>query len=360
VDFFYRKPEGLMGLDISSTAIKLVELAPSRGGYELKSMATVPLPRDAIVENTIIDSMAVTQALLDGIEVARPSTRNVALAVSGNAVIIKKVTMLTSTEFDLESQIAYEADQHIPYDIDDVFLDFQILGPLPDDPEQMEVVLVACKRDVVEDYQMVLNEAGLQAKCVDCSVFCLENAFELIEPPTSKETEDLLGEADEGGTIALVNIGASMININILRAGQMSFARDQFFGGNNLTEEIQKTHNLSFSAAERMKLDEFSAIQPDVLEHFYVGLTSELVRSLDFYAANSAEYPVEKLHLTGGCALVPGIANEIEQRLGIETNIINPFSALKASSRKFDADYLENIGPSMMVSTGLALRGFDA
>jgi len=241
-----------------------------------------------------------------------------------------------------------------------VFIDFQILGPLPDDPEQMEVVLVACKRDVVEDYQMVLNEAGLTAKCVDCSVFCLENAFELVSYKQAKEGAELLDEKEEEPAIALVNIGASMININILRDGQMSFARDQFFGGNNLTEEIQKTHNLSFSAAEQMKLNDFSAIQPDVLEHFYVGLTSELVRSLDFYAANSAEYPVERLYLSGGCALLPGMANEIEQRLGIETKIANPLSTLKASSRKFDAAYLEKIGPSMMVSTGLALRSFDA
>ncbi|MFC1626554.1 type IV pilus biogenesis protein PilM, partial [Pseudomonadota bacterium] len=166
---FSRTGEPLIGIDISASGIKLIELAGSRGGYELKSMAIVPLPRDAIVENTVIDSMAVSQGLLDAIEIARPSTRKAAIAVSGNAVIIKTVTMPTATEFELEAQIEFEADQHVPYDIDDVYLDFEILGEVPDSPDEMEVVLAACKREVVDDYQLVLSEAGIEAKCVDCA-----------------------------------------------------------------------------------------------------------------------------------------------------------------------------------------------
>jgi len=358
VGLFSRGNEGLVGIDISATGVKLVELGQSRSGYELKAMAVVPLPRDAIVENTVIDSMAVSQALLDAIEIARPSTRKAAIAVSGNAVIIKTVTMPASTEFELETQIEFEADQHVPYDIDDVYLDFQILGEVEDSSEEMEVVLVACKREVVDDYQLVLSEAGIEAVCVDCAVFALENALEVIE----KNKDDLSGEAYEdelAPAVAVVNIGANLVSVNIMVNGEMAFVRDQFYGGQNLTEEIQKEHNLSYQAAEEMKIERFSEVSLEALERFYVGLTSELVRSLDFYAANHAEHPVQKILLSGGSALIPDITSELEQRLGIEAEIINPFTHVKVSNRKFDADYLNRIGPSMVVPVGLALRSFD-
>ncbi|MDX8394232.1 MAG: type IV pilus assembly protein PilM [Mariprofundales bacterium] len=358
---FSRKSEGVIGIDVSSTSVKLVELARVRGGYELKSFAMVPLPRDAIVENTVIDSMAVSQALLDSIELANPSSRNVALAVSGNAVIIKTVQMALVSEFELESAIQYEADQHIPYDIEDVFLDFQIIGPTEEDPDQMDVVLAACKRDVIEDLQLVMNEAGLQAKCVDCCVFCLENAYELINE--QQEKNDELGALDddelEEEAYALVNIGANLININIVLNGQMTFVRDQFYGGQNLTEEIQKAHGVSFQSADDMKKNNFSSIDPEAVENFYVGLTAELVRSLDFYAATHAEHPVQKILVSGGAALLPDLATELEQRLGIETIILNPMTAIKVPKSKFDIAELEALGSMMMVPIGLALRAFD-
>ncbi len=354
---FSRSNEGLIGIDISATGVKLVELGYSRSGYELKSMAIVPLPRDAIVENTVIDSMAVSQALLDAIEIAHPSTHKAAISVSGNAVIIKTVTMPTTTEFDLETQIEFEADQHVPYDIDDVYLDFQILGEVPGNPDEMEVVLTACKREVVDDYQLVLSESGIETTCVDCAVFALENAMEIAENKEEVAVDAFEDEATPA--VALVNIGANLINVNIMINGQMAFVRDQFYGGQNLTEEIQKEHNVSYQAAEEMKLEHFSEISSEAMERFYVGLTSELVRSLDFYAANHAEHPVQKLLLSGGSAMIPDIANELEQRLGIEAEVVNPFLNVKASSRKFDVDYLNRIGPSMMVPIGLAMRSFD-
>jgi len=358
VSLFSGSSEELVGIDISATGVKLVELAQNRSGYELKSMAVVPLPRDAIVENTIIDSMAVSQALLDAIEVANPSTRKAAISVSGNAVIIKTVSMPSSTEFELETQIEFEADQHVPYDIDDVYLDFQILGEVEDSHEEMEIVLAACKREIVDDYQLVLSEAGIETKCVDCAVFALENAFEVSVGEDEASQVDPVDE-ETAPAAALINIGANLINVNILINGQMSFVRDQFYGGQNLTEEIQKEHNISYQAAEEMKIERFSEISPEALERFYVGLTSELVRSLDFYAANHADHPVQKLHLGGGSALIPDIATEIEQRLGIEAEVMNPFVNIKASARKFDSDYLNKIGPSMIIPVGLALRSFD-
>jgi len=360
VSFFSSKSEGVMGIDISSTGVKLVELSRTRSGYELASMATVPLPRDAIVENTIIDSTAVSEALAEAVSMARPSTKNAALAVAGNAVIIKTVSMPVTTEFELEAQIEYEADQHVPYDIDDVFLDFHIQGICADDPEKMDVVLVACKREVVEGYQRGVSEAGLHAKCMDCAVFALENAAEITDEHSAPTGGEYALPDEDAEVNALVNIGANMMNINVLIDGRMAFVRDQFYGGGNLTEEIQKAHNISYQVAEQLKIEDAEDINPDALERFYVGLTSELVRSLDFYSASRPDFPVRKLYLSGGCALMPNIATELEQRLGIDASILNPFNHISIPSRKFDADSLKKTGAMMMVPVGLALRNFDA
>jgi len=359
VGLFSSKKDGLIAIDISATGVKLVELSAVHSGYALQSMAVVPLPRDAIVENTIIDSMAVSQALLDAVEAAKPNARRAVIAVSGNAVIIKVIQVPTTTEFELESQIEFEADKHVPYDIDDVYLDFQIMGADPEDPEMMDVVLVACKREIVDDYQLVLSEAGIETKCVDCAVFALENAAEIMGLLDADVVVESF-EEDEGQAIALINIGANLVNVNIIKNGQMAFVRDQFYGGENLTEEIQKAHGLSYQAAEDLKKTSFDEVSHEAVEQFYVGLTSELVRSLDFYSANHSESPVRQIYLMGGGALIPDIATEIEQRLGINAEVVNPFEKIKVDRKKFDVDELNRMGAMMMVPVGLAVRSFDA
>jgi len=352
LNLFNRKSNALIAVDISSAAIKVVELGKVSGGFELKSMAIVPLPRDVIVENEIIDSMTVTQAIEDAVRIASPSSRDVVFAVSGNALIIKTVTMPLMTELELESTIEFEADQHIPYDMEDVYLDFHILG-VTEDGGEMEVVLVACKRDVVETYQQAIHEAGLTVKCVDCAVFAVENAVELLAAEMADSggagVED---EQPETYVYALANIGANFTNINIMHNGQMAFVRDQFFGGNQLTQEIQEAHGISFQAAEQMKLENFSGIDDVATENYFTALADELVRTLDFYAVRHAVSPVQKLFLSGGGAAVPDTGEQVEQRLGIETKVLDPFSV-------FDSDYLKKIGPMMMVPIGLALRSFD-
>lgn len=361
---FTRKKDSVLGIDLSASAVKLVELEHTRKGYRLKGIAHVPLPRDAIVENTVIDSIAVSQALLDAIETSGTSIKNAAIAVSGNAVIIKVIQVPSVTEFQLESQIEFEADQHVPFDIEDVYLDFQILGATEGEPESMDVVLVACKREIVDDYQLVLSEAGLNTVCVDCVVFALENAVQetgifAVDSTATDAAEALQGESDAASAYALVNIGANMININILREGQMAFVRDQFYGGQHLTELIQKAHAVSFSAAEEMKKNNFSAIDANVIEEFFSNLSSEIGRSLDFYGANNAEYPVQRLLLSGGCTLIPDIDIELSQRLGIEAEILNPFDGIEIPAQKFDVQAVRKMGAMMMVPIGLAMRSFD-
>ncbi|MDQ6989133.1 MAG: type IV pilus assembly protein PilM [Mariprofundaceae bacterium] len=364
MNLFSRQKESVMGIDISASAIKLVELSHGRSGYELKAIANIPLPRDAIVENTVIDSIAVSQALLDALDKSQTKLKNVSLAVSGNAVIVKVIQVPTTTEFNLETQIEFEADQHVPFDIEDVYLDFQILGETEEDPETMDVVLVACKREIVDDYQLVLSEAGLTATCVDCAVFALENAVEetgiYVQDSTEIDAVEALdGESEGGAAYALVNIGANIININIMRDGQMAFVRDQFYGGQNLTEAIQKAHGLSFQAAEEMKKHNFAEIEDSVREEFFSNLGSEIGRSLDFYGANHAEFPVQKILLSGGSALIEGIEVEMDQRLGIEAEILNPFDGVKISEKNFDVEEIRAMGPMMMIPIGLAMRSFD-
>ncbi|MFQ5355858.1 MAG: type IV pilus assembly protein PilM, partial [Mariprofundaceae bacterium] len=321
-------------------------------------MSIVPMADGAIVESTVMDSKAVVQALRQATDIARPSTRRVCFAVSGNAVIMKNIVIPVMTEFELETQIEYEAEQYLPFDIDDIYLDFQILGASPHDPGSMEVLIVACKRDIIDDYQLVLSDAGLQAGCVDCCVFCLENVFELIHSPTPVDKVTSLSPGEEHAA-ALINIGASTININVICDGRTRFVRDQFYGGDNLTQEIMKAHSLSQQAAEQVKLESFSGIGDRVLEEFYVHLISDLGRSLDYYAANNAEHPINKMYLSGGCALIPGITSELEQRLGIATEVFNPFQNITVPRRKYDQAYIDEIGPRMVVPLGLALRSFD-
>lgn len=360
---FSRKKDIVMGVDISASAVKLVELSKKKSGYALNAFANIPLPRDAIVENTVIDSIAVSQALLDAVEISGAKTKNVAIAVSGNALIIKVIQVPSTTEFDLEAQITFEADQHVPFDIEDVYSDFQILGENEDDPEVMDVVLVACKREIIDDYQLVLSEAGLNTSCVDCAVFAIENAAQELKLFEEGSAELDAAEALDGevaaAAVALINIGANLINVNIIRGGQMAFVRDQFYGGQNLTELIQKSHAVSFSAAEELKKTNFSEIEPNTLEEFYSNLSSEIGRSLDFYGANNAEYPVQTILLSGGCALIPQIDVELYQRLGIETKILNPFEHIDIPNKNFDVDSLQALGPMMLVPVGLAMRSFD-
>jgi len=354
---FQRESGNLVGVDISPSAVKVVELT-GHSGIHLKSMAIVPMTVGAIVDNTIVDSKAVTLALKQAYKIARPSTDRVCFGMAGNAVIMKTVIMPLMSEFELESQINFEAEQLLPFDIDEVYLDFQILGEVPHDPESMEVIIVACKREIIDDFQLVFSDAGLQVRCIDCCVFCLANVFGQIRPKLLKAG---VGKPVSGqkGAEAMINIGATMININILDNGHSTFVRDQPYGGNQLVRQIVKAHGVSAHAAEQIIQENFKEIRGDVLDDFYSHLVSELGRSLDYYATKHSENPVTQLYLTGGCALMPGISDELEQRLGIGTTVLNPLHYASLSRRKFDQDYINQTGPRMMVPLGLALRSVE-
>jgi type IV pilus assembly protein PilM len=304
------------------------------------------------VDGALMNFTAVVDKIKELWSVNRIRNKDIALGVSGHSVIIKKITLPAMTDEELEESIQWEAEQYIPFEIDEVNLDFQILGPLADEEGQMEVLLVAVKKDIINDYTAVVSEAGLTPHVVDVDAFCLENAFEVAYP-------DYLDK-----TVALIDIGASIMIINVLKHGVSTFTRDITVGGSNFTEEIQKELGVSYEEAEILKLGGRSeragpAEAAEVMRLTTENVVLEMQRSLDFFSATSSEEEVNRVFLSGGACRVPGLAAAVEEKVGIPVEIFNPFQGVSCSPKLFDPDYLEAMGPIAAVATGLALRRTD-
>jgi type IV pilus assembly protein PilM len=339
----------VVGLDIGSSSIKLLELAEMKGGYQLRNFGIAPLPPEAIVDGALMDSVTIVDSVKGLASALRIKSKDVVTSVSGHSVIVKKINIPTMTEDELEESIQWEAERYIPFDINDVNIDFQILGPTEGSEELMDMVLVAAKKDIINDYLSVIIEAGFNPVIVDIDSFALENMFEANYPVGRDEV------------IALANIGASVTNINILKRGVSSFTRDIFTGGNAITEEIQRQLNVDFEEAETLKLgnrmDETSQkVVQEALQSALNSLATEIAKSLDFFRSTSSHEKVDKVVLSGGCAKINGIDTVIEQQAGIPAEIINPFKEIDCSKRDLDVDYLKEMEPIMAVSVGLALR----
>jgi type IV pilus assembly protein PilM len=347
----------VIGLDIGSSSVKAVEVvAKGRDkGFELRSLGIAPLPNEAIVQGAFLNSSAIVDAIGEAVEVGRIKSKNVAVAVSGHSVIVKKVSLPAMTREELEDQIQWEAEQYIPFDVNEVHLDFQILDT-SEGEGQMDVLLVAAKRDLVDDYVQVIQEAGLIPACVDVAAFAVENAYEM----------NYSAEPDE--VVALVNIGAQVVNINVIQNGIPAFTRDITTGGNQYTEEIQKSLSISFEEAERIKLggnasDQNQEVVPQEVEHAMRSVTDtvigEIARSLDFFTATAAESRINRVLLSGGGAGVSGLDASFAERSGLEVELMNPLARM-LPSKGFDPDYLAQVGPSLGVGIGLAARKVEA
>jgi type IV pilus assembly protein PilM len=345
----FSRKGNVVGLDIGSSSIKVLELAEAKGGYQLRNFGIAPLPPEAIVDGALMDSVTIVDSIRGLASALRIKTKDVVTSVSGHSVIVKKISIPTMTEDELEESIQWEAERYIPFDINDVNIDFQILGPTGGNEELMDLILVAAKKDIINDYLSVIIEAGFNPVIVDVDSFAIENMFEANYPMAS------------GEVIALANIGASVTNINILKRGVSSFTRDIFTGGNAITEEIQRQLNVDFEEAETLKLgnriDEASqkAIQ-ETLNSALNSLATEVTKSMDFFRSTSSEEKVDKLFLSGGCAKIKSIQSVIEQQAGIPVEVINPFKEINCSKRDLDVDYLQEMEPIMAVSVGLGLR----
>jgi type IV pilus assembly protein PilM len=338
----------IVAIDIGSSTVKLVQLRETKGAYHLVNLGLAYLPPEAIVDNSIMDSSAVVEAIRNLVESHKVKTKNVATSISGHSVIIRKIQLPIMTEEELESSIQWEAEQYIPFEISEVNLDFQILGTDPRDPSQMNVILVAAKKDFVSDYVAVFKESGLNPVVMDVDCFAVENAFEAN-----------YGFAEEE-IVALVNLGASAVNVNVLKDGISVFTRDIQVGGNLLNEELQKRLGLSSEDAEKAKLGKAvsatAAAIAEVMLDASENLAQEVQRSLDFFAATSADEKINKIFITGGVAKVRMVREAIERRIGVEVEVINPFRQVAVNEKNFDLEYVDSVGPIFTVAAGLAMR----
>lgn len=342
-----------LGVDISSTSVKLLELSQQGVRYRVESYAVEPLPANAVVEKTITDVEAVGDAIKRALKRCGTRTRQAAVAVSGSAVITKVIPMPAGLSDDeMESQIQLEADQYIPYPLEEVNMDFEVLGPSEKNPNMVDVLLAASRSENVDMRVAALELAGLTAKIVDVEAYSLENAFELIAAQFPGEGYDR--------TIAVADVGATMTTLNVLHNRKIIYTREQVFGGKQLTEEIQRRYGLSYEEAGMAKRqgglpDNYGR---EVLAPFKDAMVQQVSRSLQFFFSSSHYNSVDYVVLAGGCASIAGIDDMIEQNVGTPTVIANPFATMTLAPR-VKAQALSNDAPALMIACGLALRSFD-
>ena len=351
--FLSRSKLKVVGLDISTTAVKLLELSKSGDKFRVESYAVEPLPPNSVIEKNISDVEGVGEAIRKVVKRSGTHTKFAAAAVSGSSVITKVISMPANlSEDDLESQIQMEADQYIPYPLEEVNLDFEVIGPSEDDPEREDVLLAASRSENVDVRVDAIDMAGLTAKVIDVEAYAMENAIGLLA--------DQLPDQGVDKAIAVVDIGATMTTLNVLYDLKTIYTREQVFGGKQLTEEIQRRYGLSYEEAGMAKRqgglpDNYV---PEVLEPFKEAMVQQVSRSLQFFFSSSQHSSVDQILLVGGTSSIVGTDELIEQKLGIPTMVANPFVNMTVN-QKIKAQTLHNDAPALMIACGLALRSFD-
>ncbi|HXH08289.1 MAG TPA: type IV pilus assembly protein PilM [Alphaproteobacteria bacterium] len=353
---WFQRAKTLIGIDIGSHAIKLVRFGLAGARHQLLNVAMLPLPPATMVDGAIAKPFAVQDTLRRLLTLEKITEKNVALALSGHSVIVKRVQMVRMTEKELVNAIPFEAEQHIPFEAADVNTDFQILDSPSrgnDRGNHMEVLLAAAKRDRIDELSRVARAVNLRPVVVDVDMLALINCFALNHQ-----------EEVGGHVVSLVHIGASMMTVLIVKDGLSTFQRDIPFGGNQYTAALQKAFNLQAEDAEAMKLGSLagSRSQPEmltVLQRVTEEGIAEIQRSFDFYLASAGDEPIEKVYLSGGCARMKGLAQVLAARLRLPVDMIAPFRQVEVADAHFDGDYVRDIGPMMAVAAGLALRRQD-
>ena len=341
-----------LGIDISSTSVKLLELSRSGNRYKVEAYSVEPLPANAVVEKNITDVEGVGDAIAKVLARSKSGVKNAAVAVAGSAVITKTIEMDSAlNEDEMESQIKVEADQYIPYPLDEVSIDFEVQGEVDNAPERVEVLLAACRNENVELRSDVLEIAGLVPKVVDVEAYAIERAFGLVADQI---------EGGEDQTVVIVDIGSTMTTLSVLHDGRTIYTREQLFGGKQLTEEIQRRYGLSFEEAGLAKKqgglpDDY---EPEVLEPFKEAVVQQVARSLQFFFSSSQYNDVDHILIAGGTASISGLAELVQDKVGTSTTVANPFVDMAISPR-VNASILSNDAPALMIACGLALRSFD-
>lgn len=349
---FTPKAPVLIGVDISSTAVKLLQLSQAGGRYRVEHYAVEPLPPNAVVEKNIVEVEAVGDAIRRALSRSGSKTKFASAAVAGSAVITKIVPMPADlSEEDMEAQIQIEANQYIPYPIEEVSLDFEVLGPVKDNPDMVNVLLAASRTENVDLRVAALDLGGLGAKTMDVEAFAMENSFKLIADQLSVPRD---------AVVAVVDVGATMTTLIVLRNQRTIYSREQVFGGKQLTDEVMRRYGLSYEEAGLAKrqggLPESYEIE--VLEPFKEAMVQQISRLLQFFFAGSEYSRVDQIVLAGGCASITGVSDMVEEQLGVPCAVANPLANMSLSSR-VQAQTLAQDAPALMIACGLALRSFD-
>lgn len=349
--------KGTLGLDIGSSSIKLAELKLTKKGYRLVNLGEAFLPEDAIVNKIIVDPDTVIEAIMGLMSDLNLKSRNVAISISGNSINIKKVSMPVMDDKELREAIPWEIEQYIPQSIDDVHYDYEIL-PGENAEGNIDVLIVAAKRDIADTYVDIVTEAGLNPVIFDVDVFALENMYELnyigLEDDTFSESDEVL---------ALTNIGASVTNVNILKGGVSIFTRDITTGGAQLTEMVRNEFKVDYGEAERIKYTIGTGDSDPNLDriarNFTETVTAEIKRTVDFFSKTLWKDSISKIVLSGGSSKVPYFPETLEESIGSPVEMANPFRVIEFSEKDFDPEYITDIAPKMGVVIGLALRRLD-
>ena len=353
MEIFRRKQVAVLGVDISSTSVKLLELAQAGNRYRVESYAVEPLPPNSVIEKTITDPQLVGEAIARAVKKSGTRNRFAACAVSGSAVITKIISMPANlSEDELEGQIQIEADQYIPYALDEISLDFYVIGPSAKEPGKVDVLLAASRSDNVDVRIAALEVGGLQAKVVDVEVFALESAMRLLGGQNESMAHAHL--------VAVMDVGATASTLSVLENSKIIYTREQLFGGRLLTDEIQRRYGLSYEEAGLAKRqgglpDNY---EPEVLRPFMESMAQEINRALQFFYSANQSGAVDHVVIAGGCASISGIDTLVQSRIETPTSIANPFSQMTAAPR-VRAQALLNDAPALMIAAGLALRSFN-
>ena len=354
MNFFQAKSTSLIGVDISSSAVKLLQLSRSGGRYRIENYAVEPLPANSVLEKNIVAVEPVGEALRRALTRSGSKTKFAAAAVAGSSVITKVITMPAGlSEEALEEQIQVEANQYIPYPIEEVSLDFEVLGPVKDAPESINVLIAASRTENVELRISALEIGGLTAKIMDVEAFAMENACKLIADQLTVPPDAI---------IAVVDVGATMTTLIVLKNQRTIYSREQVFGGKQLTEEVMRRYGLSQEEAGLAKrqggLPE--SYEVEVLEPFKEAIVQQISRLLQFFYAGSDYSRVDQIVLAGGCALIPELGEKILQQLDAPCIVANPLANMSLSQRvQGQASSLRQDAPTLMIAAGLAMRSFD-
>ncbi|HIF51619.1 MAG TPA: pilus assembly protein PilM [Thiotrichaceae bacterium] len=346
-----KKSAPILGIDISATAIKLLELSRSGSKYRVESYAVEALPPNSVSDKTINDIEQVGEAVARAVKKAGTRTKSAAVCVAGSSVITKVISMPSGLNDDeMESQIQVEADQYIPFPLEEVSMDFEIIGESGEGADRVDVLLAASRSEVVDNVVASIELGGLSAKVVDIEAFAIENTIDLMSRgfPAGTSTD----------AIAVADVGSAITTFSVLENMKTLYSREETFGGSQLTEDIQRRYGLSYEEAGLAKRqgglpDNY---EPEVLEPFKDNMASQVGRALQFFYASSQISEIDVLVLAGGCSSIPGIAELVESKLGVKTIIANPFANMAVASR-VSTRHLTNDAPAMMIACGLALRG---